>query len=108
MHKCGDNYTIVVVCTSYGLPAHWGRRTLRTSLSRVVEMDVLGNDRDERARTRAATRRALFNQPFGEAAPFPMTPMRAPPEEQNTPERSILDKKWTLSGCEPDKRAMWT
>jgi hypothetical protein len=95
-------------------------------------MEVPGNDRDERARTRAAARRALFNQPrFGEAAPFPMSPMRAPPEDQNMPEliaeaadvsllakglnvlasvhsvQTTLGKKWTLSGREPDKRGMW-
>jgi hypothetical protein len=48
-------------------------------------MDVAG--RDERARTRAAARRALFNQPrFGETDPFPMTPVRPLPEELDTPE----------------------
>jgi hypothetical protein len=50
-------------------------------------MEVPGNNRDERARTRAAARRALFNQPqFGEADPFPMTPVRPLPEDLDTPE----------------------
>ena len=93
-------------------------------------MDVPG--RDERARTHAAARRALFNQPrFGEADPLPMTPVRPLLEELDTPEliaeaadvyllaenlnvlssvhsvRSTLGKRWTLSGREPDKRSMW-
>ena len=93
-------------------------------------MDVPG--RDERARTRAAARRALFNQPrFGEADPLPMTPVRPLPEELHTPMliaeaadvyllaenlnvlssvhsvQSTLGKRWTLSGREPDKRSMW-
>ena len=100
-------------------------------MSRTVEMDLPG--RDERARTRAAARRALFNQPrFGETDPFPMTPVRPLPEELDTPEliaeaadvsllainlnviassvhsvQSTLGKRWTLNGREPDKRAMW-
>jgi hypothetical protein len=42
-------------------------------------MDVPG--RDERARSRAAARRALF----GGADTLPMTPVRPPPEELDTP-----------------------
>ena len=88
-------------------------------------MDVPG--RDERARTRAAARRALF----GGADPLPITPVRPQPEELDTPEliaeaadeyllaknltvlssvhsvQSTLGKKWTLNGREPDKRSMW-
>ena len=88
-------------------------------------MEVPG--RDERARSRAASRRALF----GGGDPLPMTPRRAPPEELDTPAKvaeaadkhllgkdlsvlssvhsvqSTLGKKWTLSGREPDKRSMW-
>ena len=95
-------------------------------------MDVPGNDRDERAHTHAAARRALFNQPrFGEADRFPLTPVRALSEDLDTPEliaeaadvsllarnlnvlanvhsvQSTLGKRWTLNGREPDKRAMW-
>ena len=83
-------------------------------------------DNDERAR-RAARR----NLAFGETEPLPMTPARPIPEGLDTPAKiaeaadeylieknlnvlssvhsvqSTLGKRWTLSGREPDKRAMW-